>query len=327
MVAPMLQTKHQNRSDRREFVGTSAPDLSVVVPVRNGARYLGPCVACLEALGDAMTIEVIVQDACSTDGTTELLAAVAERRRDWVHVVERDGGQSDAINRGVARARAPWVTWLCADDLLLPDFLAAFRGGAAAGADVVYGDVVFVDADGAHPACGTETHGPGALARRRMIIQQPGTVIRREKWLAAGGVDLRHNWAMDYDLFLRLESAGARFHRVRAFVAAAMLHPEAKTSSPSFRRVLEMWRIVSAAHMRAPRHLRLNPYLLYLLEYIIKNMEARRGEAERGAVLRGLHRLFWKLSVPVELADIDARYAAEKSRFDDWLARFPTVEA
>lgn len=299
---------------------SAEPQLSIVVPVYNGARYLDPCIACLEALGEELPIEVIVQDACSTDGTTEKIRAVAERHPHWIHVVEKDNGQSDAINRGSARARAPWVTWLCADDILLPDFAAAFREGVGAKADIIYGDVVFIVGEGVHPAGGTEAHAPGVLARRRLVIQQAGTVVRTDVWRKAGGVALSHNWAMDYDLFLRFESMGCRFHRSRAFVAAAMLHQDAKTSSPSFRRVLEMWSIIGAAHLRNPAYFRVGPYMLYLMEYVIKNMEFGRPPGGHRPLLAGLHRAFWKLARPLEQGDIDARFAAERKRLEPLLA-------
>lgn len=301
---------------------SALPQLAVVVPVYNGARHLDACLSCLETLGTEIPIEVIVQDACSTDGTTAMVRAVAGRCAGWTHVVERDGGQSDAINRGVARARAPWVTWLCADDVLLPDFATAFRRGVEEGADVIYGDVVFVADTGAHPAGGTEAHSAGVLARRRLVIQQPGTVLRAAAWRKAGGVEPTHNWAMDYDLFLRLESMGCRFHRSRSFVAAALLHQDAKTSSPSVRRVLEMCSIIAAAHRRRPDFFRPGPYLLYLLEYAIKALEAVHPPGGRGRrlPLAALHRAFWALARPAERADIDARFAAERERLEPFLA-------
>lgn len=296
------------------------PQLSIVVPLYNAARYLDPALDCLRRLEEEMAIEIIVQDACSTDGTTAKVAAVATGRPNWVHVVEKDKGQSDAINRGIARARARWVTWLCGDDVLLPDFAAAFRQGRDAGADIVYGDVVFVVEAGLHPAGGTETHHPGDLARRRLIIQQPGTCITRDAWHKAGGVSLTHNWAMDYDLFLRLESMGCVYHRARAFVAAARLHEEAKTSSPSFRRVIEMWSILAAAHRRRPGFFRFGPYLLYVLEYVIKNLDFGRRPEELAWLRPRLHRLFWKLAAPLEQGDIDARFHAERERLETLLA-------
>ncbi|MBR0229997.1 MAG: glycosyltransferase, partial [Erysipelotrichaceae bacterium] len=37
--------------------------------------------------------------------------------------VETDGGQSDALNKGFAKAKGAWLFWLNADDVLLPGAL------------------------------------------------------------------------------------------------------------------------------------------------------------------------------------------------------------
>lgn len=290
----------------------ASPALSVVVPVYNGEPYLRWSLQCLADLDDHLQCEVIVQNACSTDNTGILVEEFRRDRPHWSHHVEQDAGQSDAINRGMARTTGRWVTWLCADDLLLPEVALALAGADRDAADIVYGDVFFLPVEGVIPATGTETHAPGSLARRRLIIQQPGTCIRREAWMEAGGVDVDLNWTMDYDLFLRLESANRRFHRVRAFVALARLHPEAKTSSGSIRRLGELWRVLGAAHRRRPGFFRPQPYLLYFLEYLIKRLEA--GPNRPNAVLRrtlsGLHGLFWLLARPSEEADIRRRFPA-----------------
>jgi glycosyltransferase involved in cell wall biosynthesis len=279
-------------------------------------QYIDNCIASLERIGQALPIEVIVQDAGSTDGTGDKVAAVVARCPNWRHFVEKDNGQSDAINRGMARARGEWVTWLCADDILLPDFPAAFTDGVQAGADVIYGDVVFATAAGLHPADGTETHRPGLLARRRLVIQQPGTVMRCSLWREVGGVDIRHNWAMDYDLFLRLEAADARFHRAQRFVAAALLHEDAKTSSPSLWRPLELWRILAVAHWRRPAYFRPRPYALYLFEYLIKWLETGPSGPKRAFLLRRLHNMFWRLARPREHAEIGHRFAEQREALE-----------
>ena len=66
---------------------------------------------------------------------------------DWAS--EPDEGQSDALNRGISRARGRWIAWLNADEFYLPDGLAALvREGDRTGADVIYGDTLFSDGDG-----------------------------------------------------------------------------------------------------------------------------------------------------------------------------------
>jgi len=285
--------------------------LSIVVPVFNGKKYIADTLHSLEQLEKILPCECIFQNANSTDGTTEILDDFCRDNVNRHHYNEPDAGQSAAINTGAARARGRWVTWLCADDLLLPDIATALDEGDKAGADIVYGDVVFINGRKAFPAEGTEKYEPGVLAKRRLVIQQPGTCILREVWNAFGGVRECLGWTMDYDLFLRLESAQKVFLRSEFFLAVIRIHRDAKTSSGSLKRVVEMWSILRASHRRKPQYFRLRPYLVYGIEYLIKGMEARRSAGSRVPprfILSLLHRFFWLIAVPRERTRIRQRF-------------------
>jgi len=285
--------------------------LSIIIPVLNGKKYLDDTLKSLSYFQkpNGCSCELIFQNGLSTDGTTDVIDAFCSRNPHSYHYSEKDGGQSDAINRGVSRATGDWVTWLCADDMILPNLWQALEEADQTQADIVYGDVVFFIENQFIPAIGTETHCKGKLAKNRLIIQQPGTCIRRSVWHEFGGVNPRLNWMMDYDLFLRMESKNRKFYRSKQFVAAALIHKDAKTSSGSIRRLLEIWAIIFRSHLRQARYFRLKPYYVYLLEYIIKNIESRDLKSEfLLKFLFKLHRLFWLLSIPEEKDDIEKRF-------------------
>jgi hypothetical protein len=72
---------------------------------------------------------------------------------------------------------------------------------------------------------------------------------------------------------------------------------------------MEIWSIIFRSHLRRARYFRFKPYYVYLLEYIIKNIESR--DVKLGyplKFLRILHRIFWIVSVPNEKDDIEKRY-------------------
>jgi len=68
-------------------------------------------------------LEYIIIDGGSSDETVDIIKKYAPWITYWVS--EPDQGQSDAINKGLARATGEWVNWLNSDDFLLPGALSA----------------------------------------------------------------------------------------------------------------------------------------------------------------------------------------------------------
>ena len=66
------------------------------------------------------SIEIIVMDGKSTDGTIEILESNNERIAYWE--TEGDEGIYDAMNKALSYASGDWVYFLGSDDELLPDF-------------------------------------------------------------------------------------------------------------------------------------------------------------------------------------------------------------
>ncbi len=95
------------------------PDVSIIVPVYNRVSLIG------EALASALaedSVEVIVVDDASTDGTWEVISRLADPRVRAIRM-EQNSGQSVARNRGLDAARGKYIKFLDSDDLLVPGHL------------------------------------------------------------------------------------------------------------------------------------------------------------------------------------------------------------
>lgn len=220
---------------------TQVPLITVVTPVLNGARFIGRAIESVRrvsALG--VRVEHLILDGGSTDGTAEIARrASSEPCSPIVRVVtEPDGGQSQAINRGLAMARGAFFAWLNADDYYVPEGLAEHaRVMERGGAEAVVGRCRFVDERGRSvfvpsPPEPVET---GALLRLlsgwfagRSIVQ-PEAFVRTEVLRAMGGVSERLHYTMDYELWLRLCLRGARFELTGIDVARQLVHAGQKT--------------------------------------------------------------------------------------------------
>ncbi len=102
----------------------AAPAVSIGLPVYNGEKYLARALAAL-TVQTFESIEVIVSDNASTDGTEEIVQTF--RRRDPRIVYLRSDvnrGASWNFNRTFALSRGRYFKWAACDDECLPDFVA-----------------------------------------------------------------------------------------------------------------------------------------------------------------------------------------------------------
>jgi glycosyltransferase involved in cell wall biosynthesis len=93
------------------------PRTSVIIPVRNGERFVAEAIASVLrqlAHGD----EVVVVDDASTDDTRSLLARIQDRRMRVVNGLGR--GVSSARNIGLTAAVGKFIAFLDHDDLWPP---------------------------------------------------------------------------------------------------------------------------------------------------------------------------------------------------------------
>ena len=96
----------------------TAPAVTVLMPVHNGARYLG------EAMGSILSqtfsdFELLVVDDGSTDATSSIVGACTDPRLA-VHRNGRNLGLIASLNWGLDNARSEYIARMDADDVALP---------------------------------------------------------------------------------------------------------------------------------------------------------------------------------------------------------------
>ena len=205
------------------------PLVTVVTPCLNPGWRLERCIASVEAQ-TYPHVEHLVVDGASTDGTVELLRGQPSVK--WVS--EPDSGQSDAINKGFAMGGGTILTWLNADDELLPDAVEkAVRCFSDPAIGWSYGNVDLV-----YPGKTQTWVAPADLRPDSfdwvMPFPQQGWFIARWALDRVGPLDETFHLSMDYDLCLRLFTAGIPHCYVPSTLARFEVHAESKTGSTSY---------------------------------------------------------------------------------------------
>jgi glycosyltransferase involved in cell wall biosynthesis len=194
----------------------TAPRIAVIIPVYR-AHYLATCLASVFAQTLSPT-QVIVVDDGSPDGAA-IDRAVGPYRDRLILLRQENLGAGAARNRGLRHSSADLIAFLDADDLWRPqhlerqvDVLCQEDGPALVYANGrVIGDgplsgMLFMDTA---PSTGEATLG--ALLSQRCTILTSSVVVERCALFAAGLFDEALRRGQDFDMWVRLAAAGARF--------------------------------------------------------------------------------------------------------------------
>ncbi len=222
---------------------TELPRVSIVTPSYNQARFLEQTIqSVLEQ--DYPNLEYFVMDGGSTDGSLEIIQRYASRLAGWV--CEKDRGQTDALNKGFARATGQILAWLNSDDTYEPGAVSAAVAALTSRPDAaaIYGEANFIDENGRtigrFPAAQTDLP---RLRRGYVHVPQQATFFRGDLWRAIGPLDPSFYFAMDYDLWVRLAGRGPLVYLPGQVWANFRLHSGAKTIAADDRCWPEMLRV------------------------------------------------------------------------------------
>lgn len=227
---------------------TTQPLVTIVTPSYQQADYLE---ATLQSVltQDYPNIEYIVIDGGSTDGSVEIIERYADQLAYWVS--EPDEGQSDAINKGLMRAKGEIIAWLNSDDIYLPGAIARAVEALHAQPDagIVYGNLQSVDAAGR--VFNTITYKQYNLADllALRIIGQPTVFMRRSVLEQAGPLNASYQYLMDHNLWVRM-AMHAEMVYLPEIWAAARHHPAAKNTALAAGFGEEAYRILRWAEER-----------------------------------------------------------------------------
>ncbi len=186
----------------------TAPLVSVVMPVRDGAAFLDPAIASIRAQTHR-ALELILVDDGSRDATPEILERHAGEDPRLRCLFLGATGVAAALNTGIGQATGAFIARMDADDIARPDRLARqldvlSRHPAAA---LVGSSYEVIDSHGRKLRAVHLPTAPDEIRERLATancIAHPTVLLRREALDAVGGYRAAFRHCEDYDLWLRL---------------------------------------------------------------------------------------------------------------------------
>jgi glycosyltransferase involved in cell wall biosynthesis len=215
------------------ILNSSTTKISIVTPSYNQGKYLEDTLRSVigQESGD-LTLQYIIQDNCSTDITSEVLARY--NGVENMHVrIQSDAGQADALNRGFRYSDGSILGWVNSDDVLLPGALKAvveiFEGNP--GVDVVYGDAFFINETGVIQGKYPTPKFSEKVLLNTCFLSQPSVFFRRSIYDQVGGVRNDLHFCLDYNLWLKFYQAGGNFLYINKPLSATRMYGATKSAT------------------------------------------------------------------------------------------------
>jgi glycosyltransferase involved in cell wall biosynthesis len=187
--------------------------VSIVIAVRNGARYIAEAI---ESARVPEVAEILVVDDGSTDATRDIVNGLADPRVRLLSSAA--SGVSAARNTGARAATGEWLMFLDADDRLRPGAIAALLAAAqtASAAIAVYGDYDRIDPEGRAIGMRRAWRGrakpSGRILERlvagNFIVNGGVMIVRAQAFAACAGFDETLRFCEDWHCWCRLAALG-----------------------------------------------------------------------------------------------------------------------
>lgn len=254
--------------------------ITIVTPSYNHAQFIERTIESI--LGqDYPDLEYIVMDGGSKDGTVDILKKYSDRIL-WTS--EKDGGQSEAINKGLKKATGDIVAFLNSDDTYEPGALLKVAEYFKKNPDVkwAYGKCRIVDEND------KEIRKPITLYKNLLLknysfkkllaenfISQPATFWRRDLHKEIGYINEDEHYTMDYEFWLRI---GQKYPAgvIDAYLANFRMYDNSKSGSLANPQFLDELRIAKAYSNGAKLPILLHKFNYYKITGMYKLMAMLR---------------------------------------------------
>jgi glycosyltransferase involved in cell wall biosynthesis len=225
----------------------SYPKISIITPSYNQGLFLEETI--LSVIGQNYpNLEYIIIDGGSTDNSVEIIKKYEKHLFYWVS--EKDHGQSNAINKGFAKATGDIMGWINSDDYYLPGcfYYAATKMNPDA-LEILTGNCFQFYHD-KPKAWGTDISKDHSKYDLCLFdyISQPSTFWTRKVWEKNGPLNENFHFVFDWELFIKAKKSNANFIITDKYISGYRFHNAHKTGTGGKKRydeIIAIFRIYS----------------------------------------------------------------------------------
>ncbi|KJU81525.1 Glycosyl transferase, family 2 domain protein [Candidatus Magnetobacterium bavaricum] len=251
----------------------SLPRISVITPTLNQGRYIEHTIQSVIAQ-DYPNFEHIVIDGGSTDGTLDVLRRYPHLK--WIS--EKDNGQADALNKGIARASGDIIAWINSDDYYCHNAFHTIAKTFEMNplTNIVLGQTLYL----------FENTMSGYISRNRgltfeeiirywddfAIPSQPSVFFKAGILDETGLFDASLHYTMDFDMWLRM-SLKHRFYFIPDVLVVYRFHDESKSGFANWSNFFPEYHATYMRHKNLSNILPDGPLVTLALPFIRKELE------------------------------------------------------
>ena len=209
---------------------TNKSKISIITPSFNQGHYLEETI--LSVLNQNYpNLEYIIIDGASTDNSVEIIKKYAERLHYWIS--EKDKGQSEAINKGLAIASGDIVAWLNSDDLYLPGALqtAAKAFDANPHLDILHGRSILFGEKTKEQIIGLNESIEKRAYLAAMKFPQPSSFFSKRILNANSLLNTELHYAMDFELVSKAILNNCDIKAIPDVLSKYRMHADSKSNN------------------------------------------------------------------------------------------------
>lgn len=204
--------------------------ISVITPSFNQGRFIEETI--LSVIHQNYdNFEYFVIDGGSTDDSVSIIKKYENDLTYWVS--EKDGGQTEAINKGFKLATGDVVCWINSDDILMPGALKEVACFFESHKDIDFLNGYVMRIDKESKILFTHFIPPQKLYYARnglYYVAQQGMFWRRELFDRLGYLDETFHAEMDKEFLIRILLNKCRVGYLRKILGAIRVYEDTKTA-------------------------------------------------------------------------------------------------